>query len=54
MQSANDTRKTSGLAALGYAIGTAKRSKHAYVTMSVAQAEDLHKIVKKLKEGGRK
>jgi hypothetical protein len=49
MQSAKSTRKTTGLSALGYANSTAKRCKHAYITMSITQADELHKIVKDLK-----
>lgn len=38
-------RKTTGLAALGNAIGVAKRSSHSFVMLRISDAEEVHKLV---------
>ena len=41
-------RKSLGAQALGYAIGTAKKARHAYVTLSLEQAESVKEMLKEL------
>ena len=38
-------RKATGLAALGNAIGVAKRSSHSFVMLRMSDAEELHQLV---------
>ena len=39
-------RKVNGLAALGLAIGAAKRGNHAFVMLSLKAAKDIHALTK--------